>query len=61
MLVWEYIYISFAFLQMHYGVGGLYLQHRHVIRRFHMTCMSATLNAYSLHLTYLLPLTRVLD
>jgi hypothetical protein len=46
----EYVYISFAFLQMHDGVRVLHLQHRHVIGRFHMTCMSATLNAYSLHL-----------
>ncbi len=43
--------ISFACLEMHYGVRVLYSQHRHVFRRFHMKCYgTATSNAYSLHL-----------
>jgi hypothetical protein len=36
--------------QMPYGVRVLHLQHRHVFRLFHMKCMPATINAYSLHL-----------
>jgi len=47
--------------QMHYGVRVLHLQDRHVLILFHLKCMPATLNAYSLHLSYLWPLTRVLD
>jgi hypothetical protein len=34
------------FWQMQYGVRVLHLQHRHVLRRFHMRCMLAILQMH---------------
>jgi hypothetical protein len=51
-----YIHIACMFGKCIMGLSGvrvLQLQHRHVFRLFHLKCMPGTLNAYSLHLSYL--------
>ncbi len=46
------MYTSVACLQMHYGVRVLHLQHRHVLRRFHMKCLLADTSKVS-HIPYI--------